>query len=247
MKTKPLTTQEPAGDDALMGAQLTEQYHRAIGGMTEVLKFGAMMMRLREHIESTRGLDHASTTGKGAKYEPDTGVAAWLKQHAPDVKKATAYRFLNVAESVAEQFHTPARISFVELATKPREELSERHQAKQLELWDFVNGTSQRSWLDRFKPPLPRGGARNTGKELYRRTKEEIAREEFEAQAETLCIRVKTALDSLSTVKGPKDERGWWILPDDELEALKLAAMDLYHGCRDYQAHRKAVAKGGAK
>jgi hypothetical protein len=45
------------GKDFDMGAQLTSQYERAVGGMTEVLKFGALMMMLRQHLAqlSTRG------------------------------------------------------------------------------------------------------------------------------------------------------------------------------------------------
>lgn len=145
-------------DDALMGQQLTEQYQRAVGGMREVIKFGCMMMALRDRIESTRGLDHHSTTGKGAKYDANTGVEAWLKEFAPEVKKSTAYRFLHVAEAVASEFQSPAKISFIELATKSPEELPEKFREKQLELWDFVDGTSQRSWLDRFAPPKSKGG-----------------------------------------------------------------------------------------
>ena len=145
-------------EDALMGQQLTDQYQKAVGGMTEVLKFGAMMMALRKHIESTRGLDHATTTGRGAKYDAGTGVTAWLKDFAPEIKKATAYRFLHVAEAVAERFQLPGKISFVELATRSADDLPAKLQKKQLKLWEFVNGTSRKSWLDMFKPEGRRGG-----------------------------------------------------------------------------------------
>jgi hypothetical protein len=173
-------------DDSLMGQQLTEQYHRAIGGIREVLRFGAMMMQLRNYIESTRGLDHHTTTGKGAKYDANTGVDAWLKQFAPEVKKATAYRFLHVAESIAQQFQTPAKITFADLATKAPEELPEKLRSKQAELWEFVDGTSQRSWLDAFKPRPTLGGyhprqGRPPTLDEQMAAMREIAHQDFEA------------------------------------------------------------------
>jgi hypothetical protein len=163
-KLNPKVAELDNSADFEMGLQLTEQYGRAVGGMTEVLKFGAMMMLLREHIDSknlnsTRGVK--LPRGVNAA---DGGMKAWLKRFAPQVKEATAYRFLHVAESVAESFQLPAKVSFIELATKAAAELSEKLQKKQLELWDFVNGTSQRSWLDRFAPHKPLGGRRESKK-----------------------------------------------------------------------------------
>jgi hypothetical protein len=144
-------------EDAAMGAQLTSQYERAVGGMTEVLKFGALVMMLRQYLAnmSTRG--HVSKKPGGA--DGDGGMEGWLKRFAPSIKKPTAYRFLHVAESVAESFTLPAKASFIELATKPAAELPANLQKKQLELWDFVSGTSQRSWLDRLASVVARAGA----------------------------------------------------------------------------------------
>ena len=39
-----------ADADTYLGQQLTAQYHRATGGMTEVLRFGGMMMQLQETL-----------------------------------------------------------------------------------------------------------------------------------------------------------------------------------------------------
>ena len=149
-----------------MGAQLTEQYGKAVGAMTEVLKFGAMMMMLRERVDSTRGVNSAKR-GPGTK---GTGLKAWLKEHAPKVKEATAFRFMNVALAVSEKFALPKKASFIDVATTPAGDLSKALQKKQLELWDFVNGTSQRSWLDQF---TPKGGSRERPNGTKRRTKAE--------------------------------------------------------------------------
>ena len=163
-------------DDALLGEQLTVQYHRAVGGMQEVLKFGAMMMMLRDHCDSTRGVANL-----GNEARRDTGVKAWLKTNAPEIKEATAYRFMHVAEMVAKKFENPGKTTFIELATTPAESLSEKQQKKQLELWDFVNGTSQRSWLDMFAPPKSSGGDRSAFRKI-RDLDEEIEFQKLKAQ-----------------------------------------------------------------
>jgi len=149
-------------DDAVMGAQLTEQYHRAVGAMTEILRFGAMMMMLQQN-HSTRGVVSGGRGKKG-------GLNEWLRTYAPEVKQSTAYRFMNVALAVSEKFELPKKVSFIDLASKPADELPKKLQKKQLELWDFVNGTSQRSWLDQF---TPKGGHRERPNGTTRRTKAE--------------------------------------------------------------------------
>lgn len=159
-------------DDAVMGAQLTEQYRRAVGAMAEILRFGAMMMMLREKL-SALGQLSVGGRGRGAK----DGVAEWLRINAPAINKSTAYRFMNVALAVSEKFELPKKVSFIDLAAKPADELPKKLQKKQLELWDFVNGTSQRSWLDQF---TPKGGHRERPNGTKRRTKGE---KEFDDKA----------------------------------------------------------------
>lgn len=149
-------------DDAVMGAQLTEQYQRAVGAMTEILRFGAMMMMLRETL-------FAREQGSGNGRKGD-GVKAWLALHAPSIDRGSAYRFMNVAMAVSEKFELPKKVSFIDLASKPADELPKKLQKKQLELWGFVNGTSQRSWLDQF---TPKGGHRERPNGTTRRTKAE--------------------------------------------------------------------------
>ncbi len=187
-------------NDALMGKQLTEQYHLAVGGMTQVLRFGAMMMGLRQNL-STR--EQVSKGGRGNK----DGVSDWLRQHAPEVNRTTAYRFLHVAEAVAKEFELPAKVSFIELATSSAADLPEKLQQKQTELWDFVGGTSQRSWLDRFVPapkqPAPKllgpGGALS-------KTPEEI---------ETM--RRAEVVAAFAQVDRIMDHHDWHFLTDDQI------------------------------
>ncbi len=147
-------------DDAVKGAQLTTQYHRATGGMKEVVIFGAMMMQLRE--------EHPELTQNGGDRKSKTNVvsdrltlAKWLEKHAPEVKISTARRFLHVTESIAKNYaelvgaKVAKLISLPDLVTKSADDLPAGCEAKQLELFEFVNGTSQKSWLDMFNPESP--------------------------------------------------------------------------------------------
>lgn len=147
--------------DAEMASQLTAQYHRATGGMREVLVFGAMMLQL-EKIVSTCGNDRKRGGGRDNKGK---GVKGWLAEHAPEINLSTAYRFKDVTLAISQDFRLPetlaSKIDVPKLATSTKEDLEKidpRLVAKQLELFDYVAGTSQRSWLDRFAPAKDKGG-----------------------------------------------------------------------------------------
>lgn len=154
-----------SSEDALMGEQLTTQYRRAVGGMQEVVIFGAMMIKLREKFPeiTKKGGDRRSNSTRGVSQDQPAPITLkkWLGTYAPEVKEATAYRFLHVTESIAEHYQeivgakTAKLISLPDLVTLPAEQLPKGCEAKQLELFEFVNGTSQRSWLDRFSPESP--------------------------------------------------------------------------------------------
>lgn len=169
-------------EDAVKGAQLTTQYHRATGGMKEVVIFGAMMMQLREeHPEMTqKGGDRRSNSTREVT---SLSLKKWLATYAPEVKEATAYRFLHVTESIAEKYveivgaKVAKAMPLSQLVTAQAEELPKGFEAKQLELFEFVNGTSQRSWLDMFSPESPqKRGAKSRKPEAPRPlTTEEMA------------------------------------------------------------------------
>lgn len=155
------------GQDAEMGRQLTAQYERAIGGMKEVVIFGAMMMKLRElHPElAQRGGDRKSkSTVDNDPHNKPLTLQKWLETHAPAVKRPTALRFLAVTESIAEEYKTivgatvAKQFSLPALVTTPADKLPKAAADKQLTLFEFVTGTSQKSWLDRFVPAKSGGG-----------------------------------------------------------------------------------------
>lgn len=149
-----------ADDDAIKGQQLTDQYHRATGGMKEVVIFGAMMMQLREQHPETKQHGGNRRSSSTVELEKVT-LRGWLEKHAPEVKLTTALRFLHVTESIAEKYaeivgaKVAKAMPLPQLVTAAADDLPQGFGAKQLELFEFVNGTSQRSWLDMFSPESP--------------------------------------------------------------------------------------------
>ena len=192
--------------DEQMGAQLTDQYRKAVGGMTEVLRFGAMIMGLKQNL-STR--EQVSKGGRGNK----DGISEWLRENAPEINRTTAYRFLHVAEAVARDFQLPAKVSFIELATTQADQLSEKLQQKQSELWEFVNGTSQRSWLDRFEP-TPKTPKVPTTPERRAELLEKAFGKTPEEIEEMRRAEVIAKFDALYKILGNND---WQFLTDDLL------------------------------
>jgi hypothetical protein len=198
MKTKPNTQLATApSEDALKGAQLTAQYHRATGGMKEVVIFGAMMMLLREEYPelAQKGGDRKSKSTRGLRSEDEPiTLSKWLETHAPEVKRTTALRFLHVTQAIAEDYaqivgpKIAKTISLQQLVTTPADDLQPQAAAKQLELFEWVNGTSQRSWLDRFSPDSPqkRGAANRDTTPRRPPTPEELAKQATEEITELL-------------------------------------------------------------
>jgi len=167
--------------DELKGEQLTEQYHRATDGTKQVLIFGAMMLMVEKEVT-------VSARGHGGKFgAKGDGLKAWLTKFAPTINRSTAYRFRDVAESIAKSFELPPKTDFIKIATTPMDELKGQQRKLQLALFDFVSGTSQRSWLDKFKRPVKH---RNPGKDDDQETDEinlaEVAITEFNQASETV-------------------------------------------------------------
>jgi hypothetical protein len=75
---------------------------------------------------------------------------------------------MGIADAVATEYtqivgvRVGETVPFTKLVLADPADLPEKEQAKQLELFEYVSGTSQKSWLDRFKAEddTPRGGSR---------------------------------------------------------------------------------------
>lgn len=217
-----LTLVPPEDQDTLLGLQLTLEYERAVGGMRSVLTFGAMMMQLRERLAltvPTVGIGvHLNTNAHGGHSMPrgpqakDGGMNGWLDRHAPAVKRQTAQRLEEVAKAVALEYETivgikcAKQIGLGALVTTPAEDLPEPLRAKQLELFCFMDGTSQRSWLDKLRPALPRGGDTSHAPKL--------SPEEKHAQIIAALRADAMTLFESTLALGP----AWRVLTDAEIE-----------------------------
>jgi hypothetical protein len=146
-----------------MVQQWDAQCGRAISAMPEILKAGAMGMIIEQMIEQ-RAASTFTTRGKGATGNgvKGDGLKGLLARYAPHRNYSTARRFIDIAKSVQDQFALPAKIrkslGFAGLATADAGKLSDKERKLQQDLFAFIDGTSQRSWLDGFKAKNTIGG-----------------------------------------------------------------------------------------
>ena len=103
-------------------ALLTAQYHKALEGLYEAYAFGAMLLRLKIHLESAPeaqvdkvssqaieisnnrpALAHVQTRRKVFDemhgWNAGLGLKGWLAEHCPEINYWTARRFLSLAEA----------------------------------------------------------------------------------------------------------------------------------------------------
>ena len=165
-----LTVVDPA--DAALAEQLTTQYQRAVGGIREVLIFGAMMLQARDHVT-------VSTRGNGGKFgDAGTGLKGWLTTHAPKVNLSTAYRFMDLAEGLRDEFKLAKKCDLVHLLSAPVADLPPPQKKAREKIDSFVEGKSQRQLQFAFahdtKAGKPKGGDRSEHRTGKRRTKAEV-------------------------------------------------------------------------
>jgi hypothetical protein len=231
--SKELAILEDDRNDKLMGEQFTAQYERATGGMREVLIFAAMMMKLRLLLSSARG-----TKELPRGVNSDGGIKAWLVQHAKGVDQSTAYRFESVGKSVA--FHWDGlpetlakKIEFHALVTSTAKQLAKidgRLPKKQADLFEYVKGTSQRSWLDQFRETLQSSYDRTTrGKGKTRKSQARMEKDLRER-----CVVAAEALHYI------RKDRAFYVLNEAELDGFIERAEEI---TTDAKAWRKKTKR----
>ncbi len=193
-------------DDALMGAQLTEQFKKAITATRDVVIFGAMMLKVRESVSAC---GHANL---GNEARRDTGLKAWLDLNAPDVARSrpTAYRFMALAEGVQEEFNVGKKCDLTLLLTAPDDELTPALRNKQRSILDFLEGKSQRQLL------LQLGGDEKKAKSPRKKDEDLTPEQEFELVTGAL---KKDAIELFSTLETYAHKKHFQVLNDAELDA----------------------------
>ena len=154
-----------AGDaDALphTPAALAEQYGRAMAGLRECIRFGAMLVEV-ESCLSRQTARHANQHGENLK--------AWMAANCPAVDYGWALKYKRLAEGMREACNIPARVP-LSLAIPPAEGAAapvaagvpEKRLARiNREVAAFLDGKTARQLEFTFglrEPPKPTGGSR---------------------------------------------------------------------------------------
>lgn len=153
-----------------MARQLSEQYQRAVGGLWEVVKFGAMMMHLQNAL-----FPELIGTGNAKKFASDgDGLKGWLSDNCSEINLKTAYRFKGLAEGLQKEFKLGEPADLHRLLTADASDLNRADLKTREEIAGFLEGQSQRQLQFRFMADKPAGGKRGPVKPITRSIAEDI-------------------------------------------------------------------------
>lgn len=201
--------------DSLMGAQLTEQYRKAVGALKEVLIFGAMLLTVDQNC-SARG---TVSGGRGKT----GGLREWLREYAPDIPVTTAWRFKALAEGLRDEFRLGAKVDLHHVLTAPEEDLDAKLVAKRVRIEEFIEGKSQRQLLFELGGSSSSHGTRPVGNPLQQ---PEPSHEEQQRMCEERCRAENVEFFNLLLKMSDGDK--WQVsLSDHELEVARDAASTL--------------------
>jgi hypothetical protein len=163
----------------LMAEQLSAQYQKALAGLIEQIKFGAMMLALQEHLFfSTRGKGNTNNLQQG-----NASLSGWVKENCPEISIGTAWRWMSLAKGIQEHFQL-GKTTDIAAMLSDSSALSAKHQKIGEKLRTFIAGKSATQLLFDFRIGVPdpkkRGGYRGPG-EPDTRTDEEKIKEMHDA------------------------------------------------------------------
>lgn len=244
-----LTIKAPAlksgRDSKAVAKQLDKLITDAESGLRRVITVGLFI------IEVTQDLPHGQ-------------FGPWLQTHLPHRSRPTVFRWKAIALNVMEScglkvqqldFSTPLhKVMALPAAKVPKEAKEAR--AKMDEL---IAGKTYRQLFFEFKQAEERVGEDGetevvpahggdvtprdaSGKRLSKRkrTVKEITADTFEADSAVALLSISKDFDALFAITGPKGEKAWDTLSNDDLDALKLNAKDLYDACLATESRRKS-------
>jgi hypothetical protein len=191
-------------EDQLRGQQLTQQWELACAGMIEIIKFGAMMLQLRQFLIPRAESKH---TGSG-RYAKGEGMKAWLEEFAPSISRTTAERYMALAESLQDHFRLGKRVDLALLLSSPDEELGQKLAEKKSALLDFVYGKSQRQLLFELSEGHRGGGAGDPGGAHV------ITYEQLTLRLHDACVT------AAATLQGIHAQKAYYALNDAELDGF---------------------------
>jgi len=178
------------------------QYRRAISGVVEMVRFGAMLMQVDASLTRETG----GRLSRGGNCDGPT-LKGWLEANCPDVNYKTALRFLRLAEQVRTHCKLPAKVP-LSLALPaddgaPVEDVDAESipvapaKLRKLreDVWTMIDGKSARQLEFEFRADTPRGGDRRSGQKLSEEEKylrlREAARDHWSDTIDGLAVQVK--------------------------------------------------------
>lgn len=197
---------------------INEQWHRAQGGLMEILRFGALMIRIDSRL--TGGKSRNGYTGQTLK--------GWLSEHCPEINYKTAAGYKAAALGLAEAAGLPEDMPL--LALMEGDAAFEDENAEIHERVMSIVGTASIGFL---KAAGRRGGAREGA---GRPPKAEYS---ADVELTEALIIARRLLDD--TRHWVLDADGLGKLPDDVLDKWMVAMGDVMGRGRDIQKGRKAA------
>ena len=182
------------------------QYHRAINGVVEMIRFGAMLAEVDASLtRETGGI--LSRVSRGGSHDGST-LKGWLEANCPDVNYKTAMRFLRLAEQVRAHCNLPAKVPLTlalpafdgtdaaeedDPASMPVAPARMRKLREEVRM--LIDGKSARQLEFDFRSDTPRGGDRRSGQKLTEEEKylrlREAARDHWTDTIEKLAVQCK--------------------------------------------------------
>lgn len=231
-------------DSKAVAKQLDALITDAESGLRRVITAGLFI------LEVTQDLPHGQ-------------FGPWLEAHLPNRNRTTVWRWKSLALNVLEA--CGANVASCNISGTPAHQVLSLPAAKvpkaakelREKMDSLIEGKTYKQLFFDFKQAEERDGedgetevvathggdvtprdadGKRTSKR--RRTVKEITTETFESGSAVALLSLTTAFDAVFAITGPKGEKAWDTLNHEELEALKLAAKDLYDAVKATEDRR---------
>ncbi|HMP73857.1 MAG TPA: hypothetical protein PKE55_11405 [Kiritimatiellia bacterium] len=144
-----------------IASQLEAQYRKALAGAYEQLKFGAMILQVRDAIWAAKRKDNLPTRGPGSG---GGSLPEWLSENCTSISQATAYRWMQLAEAVKESMQIGVKTDLVAMLEANPGDLPPKYRKLRDKIEAMVDGRSATQIISAYRigvaEPKARGGAR---------------------------------------------------------------------------------------
>ena len=129
-------------NEAIEADQLTAQYQKAVSGLVEQVKCGAMLLKKKADLEA-RGF-----SGHGIKGD---GLKGWIEERCPMISYRTAMRFKEFAEIVRDELQIGKSTDMALLLNSGMDALSSKQQRVRKHIESFLVNESGRGLIIKYR------------------------------------------------------------------------------------------------